>query len=174
MPNPNAWDDDLQLQIADLAQNERQRAWLYHYLDDPARNATEAARKAGYTGTEDSINQMGSRLKAKFLQVIEQYNDRLRDAAIISPREVQTTLANIIRSPQVADRDKLKALELCAKIHGMLSDKLTIEGTVSWKHTLAEALALSKLSGDPKPSLPEPKPIEAEIVKPGASQDDQA
>jgi phage-related tail protein len=114
-------DQELERSIARLKPSHRK--WLDCFLRDPGRDATAATVAAGFGGSRAGQNSIGSRLKRKYSQIIAAYDTRLAEASLLSPREVQEQLASIARDTKQETRDRLKALELIAKIHGMLSDK---------------------------------------------------
>ena len=122
-------DQELEQRIAALSPKQRQ--WFLAYVQDPARNASGAARLAGYGKTPDASSSLGRRLKARYQDLIEAYDFRIKDAGVISPREVQEQLAGIARDPNERTSDRLKSLELIARIHGMLSDKLQVDIDIS-------------------------------------------
>jgi len=65
----------------------KQRAWLKHYI--ATRNATEAARKAGYNGTPDSLRAIGAENIAKLSLPIAALMDQmgLSDALLLQKLE---------------------------------------------------------------------------------------
>lgn len=135
MPAPTAPSSDLvplELSDAQLEQSiarmkPRHRAWFDAFIHDPRRDATAAAIAAGIGRTRSAQSSLGGRLRKRYLQVIEAWDIRLALASLVSPREVQEQLASIIRNSQEPTRDRLKALELVARILGMLQDKLTVD-----------------------------------------------
>lgn len=96
----------------------RQRAWLEHYLD--GKNATEAARLAGY----EAPNTDGPRLKRNLKQVIEQVILTREAAKIVQAREVMVLLSELARDKK--HKDQLQAIKLLAEIHGLLDKRITI------------------------------------------------
>lgn len=153
------------------------RVWFNAFVGGANRDATAAARVAGLGKTTHSQNTIGGRLKRRYKHLIEAYELRLAEAAIMSPRQVSEALAEIARDTQERTSDRLKALELVARIHGMLSDKMQIDIDVALvKKELASSLSTltlpivqngQKQLANGQSTADEP-PIEAELV-PGES-----
>ncbi len=133
-------DLELEAQIAAI-QHPRHRAWLNAYLADQARNATAACRVAGYTSTDVSLHARANRLKRRYSQLIAAYDVCQQQAGIIGPREAQTLLATIARDPETQARDRLKAIELVLRIHGMLTDQVKVEGNLNVRSAIMNAIS---------------------------------
>lgn len=118
---------DAQLEQSIARMKPSHRVWFNSYIQDPARDATAAARVAGFGRTQSATSTLGGRLRKRYRQVIDAYDLRLTQAQIVSPREVQEQLAKIVRDTTNRASDRLKALELVARILGMLQDKLTVD-----------------------------------------------
>ena len=86
-----------------------------------AADLTKAARLAGYK----SPVVMGSRLKGKFPDVFEAAEFAWRESCGVKPDELLLHLSEIVRDQD--HKDRMKAIELNAKIHGMLTEKHVIE-----------------------------------------------
>lgn len=108
----------------------RRRAFLSAYFGEAKRNVVEAARMAGFSFPEISAY----RLKRELRQVIEQQEVELSEKAQMPPREVVERLSTIAR--ETSHKDHVRALELLAKIHGLLTDKIDVK--VERKVLLAE------------------------------------
>jgi hypothetical protein len=98
----------------------RFRTLIEAYKGAAGQNATEAARIAGYSDPE----KVGWRLKRRFPEVFARAEQEVRDALIVQREEVQQRLADLVRNPK--HRDHYKALELAAKMHGLLSEKVNV------------------------------------------------
>jgi hypothetical protein len=136
----------------------RHRTWLGAYLGDCDRDGTAACRLAGYEGLPSSLHTRSNRLKRKYAQVIAAYDARLVTADIILPREVQSKLAEIARDASLQPRDRIKALELIARIHGMLTDTVKVEGQVQIKQAILASLG------------PVVETIPAKVLNPGTDE----
>jgi hypothetical protein len=117
----------------DSVRSEEQRRWLLHYFTDARRSGYRADELAGYKANSNNTNRLR--------EVIERIELSLRDVDLARPREVIAGLTEIARNPNSADRDRLKAWEVLAKIHGMLSEKLTLDATMVWKKELSVSLS---------------------------------
>lgn len=97
------------------------RGFFQKYATETACDATKAARLVGYAFP----NVQGSKLKSKFPDVVEAAELEWKESCGVRPDELVMHLAEIVRDKE--SRDRMKAIELNAKIHGMLSDKLVLE-----------------------------------------------
>jgi hypothetical protein len=130
------------------------KAFFGHLANGLEADATKAAGLAGYKFP----NKMAHRLKAKFPDVTEACGLAWRDKCGVKPDELTEHLAEIVRDKD--HKDRMKAIELNAKIHGMLTEKHVIELDRNSLLTqidkrlaqLAEARALE--TGQELPSLP--------------------
>lgn len=77
----------------------KQRAFAHAYVGDAKRNATEAARMAGYKGTERTLNVTGSRLlrNDKVAAYIAELESDFVKRQDIAGEEVYETLAAALR-----------------------------------------------------------------------------
>jgi len=99
----------------------RFRALLEAYGSDGGKfNVTEAARAAGYRSPE----KLGSRLRKRFPEAFAEVEQKFRDSLKVRREEVEERLADLVRNPK--HRDHYKALELAAKMHGLLSEKVNV------------------------------------------------
>jgi len=119
LPNPAS------LPKGKLKLTQRRLKFIELYLTTCNGIASKAAKEAGYKAYE----AMGSRLVRRLSDVIAAREVQLRETAIISARGVQERLTTLAKDP--THKDHFRALELMAKIHGLLSDKLDI--TISRK-----------------------------------------
>lgn len=111
-------------------------------------NATQAARLAGYKfPTVD-----GPKLARKFDDVLAAIFNEMSVQRRMEANEVIEGISNLARGAE-SEANKLKALELLAKIHGLLNERLSIsvdrrtlirqiEGIIKQKQGLAEAKAV--------------------------------
>lgn len=100
---------------------KRLKAFWVAYGGEARRNATAAARIAGYKHP----NVQGAKLKARWPKVLEIVNKQYLESVGVKPDELVSHLAEIIRDPD--HKDRMRAIEVNAKMHGMLSEKLAIE-----------------------------------------------
>jgi hypothetical protein len=97
------------------------RKFFTVYATESALDATKAARVVGYKHPAT----MGHRLRSKFPDVAEACEISWKEQCGIKPDELIQHLASIVRDPD--HKDRMKAIELNAKIHGMLSEKIIHE-----------------------------------------------
>lgn len=95
-------------------------AWMDFYLGESAMNAVEAAKKAGFKDPQTA----GPYLLRKYSQAIQDRIDKAHEAAVAKPPEILRIWSDTMRNPD--HRDQIKASELLARAHGMLSEKLDI------------------------------------------------
>lgn len=98
---------------------KRRLLFITHYFGEALGNATEAARLAGFRHPRI----IGPRLRSELSQVIQEQEHKLQDQKLMDPREVAEKLTELARNHGPS---QIKALELLARIHGMLSEKLDI------------------------------------------------
>ncbi len=130
--------------MATSAPTPRQQLLLDHYMSDSKRNATEAARKAGYKNPR----QDGSRIVRQFQHLIDSKVAEQTQEFGLAADKVLSELALIATDP--ASKDRLRALEILAKINGLMSDK-PIADKKSLRDQLEEILK-------PQPARAESKP----------------
>lgn len=87
-------------------------------------NAAESTIKAGYS--KKTAEQIASRLlrNVKIQQYIEKLSTETRNNRIADIVEIQERLTTIIRND---DKDRIKALELLAKMQGAFNNTLQIQ-----------------------------------------------
>ena len=113
---------------------DRQRAWIVGglrrtkkadlfiqaYVGEARYNATEAARIAGYRAPRTS----GPTLRKKYQPEIDKLMEAAKDKLKVSPDEAMEILAQVAR--ERGNRDRVRAVELILKVHGMFNDKMTL------------------------------------------------
>ena len=131
--------------MMDNKMTPKQKAFADYYIE--TGNATEAARKAGYS--EKSSRQVGSENLSK--PYIKAYIDeRLKEMEakrIASGEEVLQYLTSVMRG-EIRDQfeldpslqDRTKAAELLGKRHGLFKDKVEATVTEQPKSEMAELL----------------------------------
>lgn len=88
------------------------------YVGEAACEATVAARLVGYKHP----NTQGPRLVKKLPDVAEAARVAWVESCGVKPDELLKHLSEIVRDPD--HKDRMKAIELNAKVHGMLSEKI--------------------------------------------------
>jgi phage terminase small subunit len=130
----------------------RREAFLDAYFGIAKLNATEAARIAGFRHPRVAGTWQVNQLR----EVIDSRMVELRNARIMSADEVLEHLASIGRDVQ--HKDRVKALELMARINGLVSDKLSVSidhrqikaDLDAEFHVIQQALPPAALGSEPK------------------------
>ena len=131
--------------------NEKQKKFIEEYVI--CLNATEAAKKAGYSKkTAYSIGQENLK-KPEIKKAIYEYLKKIQDEKIADAKEVMEHLTRVLRGEQmeetiviegqgngiskarkikkeISPKDRLKAAELLGKRYGLFNDKLEHSGEV--------------------------------------------
>ena len=108
----------------------KQMLFANHYIK--YRNGTEAARVAGYKGTDKALAvQANKNLKnANILDYINKRLEKVDKKEILSLQEVLEEITHIAMDrPNVSPKDRLKALELLGKTHAAFKEKTINENT---------------------------------------------
>lgn len=102
----------------------KQELFVNAYLGEAKGNATEAARLAGYKGSEQVLRQVGyeNLTKPDIAALVEK---RTSETAM-SASEVLQKLSEIAnrQGADIATRDQLKALELIGRHHKLFTDRI--------------------------------------------------
>lgn len=105
----------------------KQKLFIEAYVGRARGNATEAARIAGYRGDEGTLAQVGHENLRK-PEIRAAMEARVQRSAMEAD-EVLSELSKIARMDATSSSalsSKVRALEILAKIHGMMSDKLNV------------------------------------------------
>lgn len=97
------------------------RAFLAAYGGVAQLNGTEAARLAGYANPMQAAHH----LRRVWAKEVEEEERRVADSFRMSDEELDRCITEVARNPE--SRDRLRALELIARMKGRLNDKLKIE-----------------------------------------------
>lgn len=118
--------------------NPRQKAFCEHFVS--SGNATEAARKAGYS--ESSAEQTASRLLTnnKVKAYIKELNAEIKSSRIMTMLEIQEFWTETIKNKENRIADRLKASELLAKTNGAFLDKIEIQTSNPYEGLTTEEL----------------------------------
>ena len=110
----------------------KQQSFIDAYLVNP--NATDAARKAGYKGNDNTLHAMGAEnLRKPTIQLALKERGTPQEAAkkakILSADEVLERLSKFAASDDVEPKDSIKALELLGKRYALWQESHEIEET---------------------------------------------
>ena len=113
---------------------------LQRFIDFYDGNATEAARKAGYKGNDNTLKQVGSENLAKpyISSAIKNREEKRSKSTIMSREERQEFWTKMALNSKKKDSDRLKASELLGRSEADFTDKTTSELII--KHDISPAL----------------------------------
>jgi len=134
--------------------NARQAAFVRAYVE--TGNATEAARRAGYTGTAHALEVTGSRLlrNAAVAAEVVKHAKKAEKASIATVEELHEFWTTLMRDDGAEMRDRLKASELRAKAAGVFVEKREVSGPGGGPQQTQvviardEALAIARRKGE--------------------------
>jgi phage terminase small subunit len=107
----------------------KQAAFCRAYVGEAKGNATDAARKAGYSSPEGSAAK--NMRKGKILDAINYLNEQAAEAAgALTIEEIHQLWGEIARDPLEKTSDRLAALRDAARAHGAFLDRTELSGEV--------------------------------------------
>lgn len=109
------------------------RAFLY-YEGECLLDLISAARKAGYTNPYRSAQMLQSIWGDKLAEI----EDRVKSSVVLTSKDVLGRLSVVAQD--VRHKDHVRALEILARVHGLLSDKMDVRVDLS---TLTQQLAIA-------------------------------
>lgn len=121
----------------------KQKLFIEYYLADP--NATTAARKAGYKGNKATLGAVGFENLKKPL-IAAAVGERVENA-VKSANEVLSELSRIAFTTEEKTVDRLKALDLLGKHHGIYQDNRANESDAELQRLRLILEARSKQTG---------------------------
>lgn len=97
----------------------KQARFVHEYLID--FNATQAVLRAGYKMTENAAAVQGSQLirNPKIQQAIQDQREAQAKSSMITAEWVRRQIAEIAQNEEAKDQDRLKALDMLAKMMGL-------------------------------------------------------
>ena len=104
--------------------NEKQLKFVEAYAD--GASGAEAVRKAGYNVKSDGAARVqANRMlqNANVQQAIREAREKRRSGYTVTAAWVLEQIAKIAQDEEIQPRDRLKALEMLAKHHGLLEKK---------------------------------------------------
>lgn len=109
--------------------NARQKAFCEFYV--VCGNATEAAKKAGYSETY-SKNRIHELLKnVGICGYVEELQKKAQSSRIMSAIERREFLTKMILKEDAKDTDRLKALDILNKMDGEYTEKVQLSGELN-------------------------------------------
>jgi hypothetical protein len=115
----------------------KQQLFCEFYIGEANGNATEAARLAGYAGSDETLRAIGSQNLTK-LNISDVCQERVNEVAL-SANKVLSELSEIALDKSEATRDRITALQLLGKYHKLFSERLDLSVQVSdWRTEAAK------------------------------------
>lgn len=109
--------------------NARQKAFCEFYV--VCGNATEAAKKAGYSETY-SKNRIHELLKnVGICGYVEELQKKAQSSRIMSAVERKEWLTKVLNDDEAKLNDKLKALDILNKMDGEYTEKVQLSGELN-------------------------------------------
>lgn len=128
---------------ARVALNQRQRLFVQEYLVD--LNATQAARRAGYTGTDHALEVTGSRLlrHPEVAPLIAKANEKRAAKLELSGTQVLEDLQRLATKAEENGElsAAIRARELLGKHLRLFTETVHVTGTVTLEELVKSAAA---------------------------------
>lgn len=106
-------------------------------------------KQARKTATDNAYNMENKSVHStEIKQKIEELRQRAEDKSILERKERQVMLSDIALSGTETTKDRLKALDILARMSGDYNERLSIEGTMSASLTYEERLETIRSSID--------------------------
>ena len=119
----------------------KQQAFVDAYMGESRGNATDAARRAGYKGSDGTLQSVGAAnvLKPVIAAAIDERRQRVESKRIATIEEMQQLLTEIMRDGGLEPRDRISATKELAKMQGgyaPIKHEVKAEAEVKTKVTL--------------------------------------
>ena len=108
--------------------NARQKAFCEFYV--ACGNATEAAKKAGYSERYTNKNVNKLRQNTAIIEYIEELQKKAQSSRIMSAVERKEWLTKVLNDDNAKLNDKLKALDILNKMDGEYTERVQLSGEV--------------------------------------------
>lgn len=114
--------------VGNVALTERQKRFVLAFRE--CGNATEASRRAGYTGGEAALAVTGSRMLRlpKVRAQLDKLEAQATSKGIADADEINEFWTTVMRDAGAEPRDRLKASELRAKAAAMFIERVEQSG----------------------------------------------
>lgn len=109
--------------------NARQKAFCEFYV--ACGNATEAAKKAGYSERYTNKNVNKLRQNTAIIEYIEELQKKAQSSRIMSAVERKEWLTRVLNDDEAKLNDKLKALDILNKMDGEYTEKVQLSGELN-------------------------------------------
>lgn len=105
----------------------KQRRFIEAYTNDPFRNATEAAKKAGYSSTRAAKSGYALLQKEHIAYAVKQMEDAIKERNAVTTDYFISKLRTIVDTSDAKYSEQISALALLAKITGHIKDTKNID-----------------------------------------------
>lgn len=109
--------------------NARQKAFCEFYV--ACGNATEAAKKAGYSETYSTTRTNVLLQNVEICRYIEELQKKAQSSRIMSAVERKEWLTRVLNDDEAKLNDKLKALDILNKMDGEYTEKVQLSGELN-------------------------------------------
>lgn len=109
--------------------NARQKAFCEYYV--ASGNATEAAKKAGYSERYTNKNVNKLRQNTAIIEYIEELQKKAQSSRIMSAVERKEWLTKVLNDDNAKLNDKLKAIDILNKMDGEYTEKVQLSGELN-------------------------------------------
>ena len=112
-----------------LKLNARQKAFCEYYV--ASGNATESARKAGYSEKYTNKNVSKIRQNTAVQEYIKELQEKAKTNRIMTAVERREFLTEVIKNGNEKLQDRLKALDILNKMDGEYIEKMQLSGQLN-------------------------------------------
>ena len=109
--------------------NARQKAFCEYYV--ASGNATESARKAGYSEKYTNKNVSKIRQNTAVQEYIKELQEKAKTNRIMTAVERREFLTEVIKNGNEKLQDRLKALDILNKMDGEYIEKMQLSGQLN-------------------------------------------
>lgn len=102
---------------------EKQKRFIDYYIE--TANATESARKAGYS--EKTAKNIGAENLTKLNFFIQERLKSKENSRIASQEEVLEFFSEMLRGKNQDPKDRIKCAELLGKVHGVFKERVEVQ-----------------------------------------------
>ena len=116
--------------------NARQKAFCEYYV--ASGNATDAAKKAGYSETYSKTRTNVLLRNVEVCRYVKELQKKVQTSRIMTAVERREFLTEFIKSGNKKGADVLKAIDILNKMDGEYTEKLQLSGEVRTKNPFTE------------------------------------
>lgn len=107
----------------------RQKAFCEYYVG--CGNATESAKKAGYSDIYSKTRTNVLLQNVEICRYIEELQKKAQSSRIMSAIERREWLTELVKDKKAKDTDRLKALDILNKMDGEYTEKVQLSGELN-------------------------------------------